>query len=220
MVSIIQKPRTNQFLLFWKPFMKWQNYSERTEITSLTWEQRHTPSLETTSNTVLPRTEISRWVPVTPSTLPAFLNTKLFAEIKHLHSTKSKFIPVFRIMSHAVEKAIILFHGDKATELFGQDCIITWISRVSLHLKSVLFLLQLSKEIDVTRPSARIENSFSQVGWPQCQKEKYVLKRWDWYCTVSGKDGIYRLLTVGKPLPRFTSSKPSIIYSPIKHAKK
>lgn len=48
------------------------------------------------------------------------LHTKLFAEIKHLHSTKAKFIPVFRIMSHAVEKAIILFHGDKATELFRQ----------------------------------------------------------------------------------------------------
>lgn len=127
-----------------------------------------------------------------------FLHTKLFAEIKHLHSTKSKFIPVFRIMSHAVEKAIILFHRDKTTELFRQDCIITWISRVSLHLKSVLFLLQLPREIDITRSSTRIENSFSQVCWPQCQKEKYVLKRWDWYCSVSGKDGIYRPLTLGK----------------------
>lgn len=120
MFSIIQKPRTNQFLLFSKLFMKWQHYSERTEITSLIWEQRQTPSLETTSNTLLPRTEISRRVPATSSTLLAFLHTKLFAEIKHLHSTKSKFIPAFRIMSHAVEKAITLFHGDKAAELFRQ----------------------------------------------------------------------------------------------------
>ena len=95
-----------------------------------------------------------------------FLHRKLFAEIKHLHCTKSKFIPVFRIMSHAVEKAIVVFHGDKVTELFKEIRLytkITWISRVSLHLKSILFLLQLSREIDVTRPNTRIKNSFSQV---------------------------------------------------------
>lgn len=69
-------------------------------------------------------------------------------------------------MSHTVEEAIILFHGDKVTELFKQlrlDTRITRISRVSLHFKSILFLLYLSREINVSGPNARIKNSFSRV---------------------------------------------------------
>lgn len=120
MVSIIQKPRTNRFLRFWKLFMKRQNYSRTTEIiTSLIWEQRHAPSLETTCCPPEDKDLADEYQRLPPPCLH-LLHTKLFAEIKHLHSTKSKFIPVFRIMSHAVEKAIILFHWDKVTELFRQ----------------------------------------------------------------------------------------------------